>query len=199
MPVSALDSLDGLAAAPGKRRFDRDIRGSGAEGFRWLKVGDDGLLWWNVVLDDEIVERSVAAAAGLVVERARFLLGPIAIHWVTVAAFFVTGRHRLLVVGPLAVLAALAVGEALERWRAGARRPVLWAAGATLAGALLLSAGPLLAAAPRAYAGELAAEEAHFTGTVLLVEEHQPAAAMAALERALVRLPSRASTWFNLG
>lgn len=75
MPVSALDSLDGLAAAPGKRRSDRDIRGSGAEGFRWLKVGDDGLLWWNVVLDDEIVERSVAAAAGLVVERARFLLG----------------------------------------------------------------------------------------------------------------------------
>lgn len=162
------------------------------------------LLWRTPVLCFPFGVLAALALAGAVLalrarERARFLLGPIAIHWVTVAAFFVTGRHRLLVVGPLAVLAALAVGVALERWRAGARRQVLGAAAATLAGALLLSAGPLLAAAPRAYAGELAAEEDHFTGTVLLVEEHQPVAAMAALERALLRLPSRASTWFNLG
>jgi len=162
------------------------------------------LLWRTPVLCFPFGVLAALALAGAVLalrarERARFLLGPIAIHWVTVAAFFVTGRHRLLVVGPLAVLAALAAGGALERWRSGARRPVLWAAAATLAGALLLSAGPLLAAAPRAYAGELAAEEDHFTGTVLLVEQHQPVAAMAALERALARLPSRASTWFNLG
>jgi len=141
------------------------------------------------------------AGAGLVLAgrgRARFLVAPIAIHWVTVALFFVTGRHRLPVYGPLAVLAAVALGLWLDAWRDGRRRRALGGAALVLAGAVLLSAGPLLASAPRAYDNELRAEEDHYLGTVLMVEQGRPREAEVALERALVRLPGGrrpGSTW----
>jgi hypothetical protein len=88
---SAPGPLDELAAALRARGAEFVVQGGAAEGFRWLEfgnepalclgVGDDGVLWWNVVQggemleDGEIVEGSVEAVAAWVVERARGLGG----------------------------------------------------------------------------------------------------------------------------
>ncbi|MCC6783660.1 MAG: hypothetical protein IT457_12525 [Planctomycetes bacterium] len=76
---SALHTLDELAAALEERGAEFVVQGGVADGSRWLEfgnepalclgIGDDGVLWWNVVQggemleDGEIVEGSVEAVA----------------------------------------------------------------------------------------------------------------------------------------
>jgi 4-amino-4-deoxy-L-arabinose transferase-like glycosyltransferase/Flp pilus assembly protein TadD len=129
---------------------------------------------------------------------ARVLVGFVGVLVGVAMLFFVTSRFRLPAVPIIALFAAFAVEQLVQRWRDGDRRGFGVRVGAVLVIAVGVNSG-MFREGREAYAREVAAEAHHYRGTALFDDYGRYEEAVVELRKAIELEPTRASTHFNLG